>query len=327
MVISRHIPTSPHFRLEQLADGVFAALAIEADGAAVGNAGIIDLGDRTLIFDTFMTPKAAQELRDAAEQLTGRTGAVVVVSHYHADHTRGIQVFAADAPAVIATTMTRSLIAKREARQLELDRNSASLLATLETQIAAEQDETQRSLVSIRLATLHNVLESLDDLEPIDQRLPSVTFDERLSLHGSRRSVVVMTYGGGHTDSDAFVVLPEERIGFLGDLLTVGTHAWMGHGHPEQWLRILDRIEALELDILVPGHGTVSTPEQFDVVRRYFADVERLARAVVETGGSAQAAAASAVPRAYRAWVAPEIFTANMQYWHAWLSQRQFAGR
>ena len=52
---------SDHFRLHQLAEGVFAAIALNG-GAAISDAGIIDLGDRTLIFDTFMTPQAAQRL-------------------------------------------------------------------------------------------------------------------------------------------------------------------------------------------------------------------------------------------------------------------------
>ena len=49
---------SNHFSLERLADGVFAAIAT-GSGAAVANAGIIDLGGRTLVFDTFMTSQAA----------------------------------------------------------------------------------------------------------------------------------------------------------------------------------------------------------------------------------------------------------------------------
>ena len=48
---------SNHFSLERLADGVSAAIATDG-GAAVANAGIIDLDGRTLVFDTFMTPQA-----------------------------------------------------------------------------------------------------------------------------------------------------------------------------------------------------------------------------------------------------------------------------
>ena len=60
------LSTSRHFRLEQLADGVYAAIHSEG-GEAIGNAGIVDLGDRTLVYDTFFTPQAAADLRFAAE--------------------------------------------------------------------------------------------------------------------------------------------------------------------------------------------------------------------------------------------------------------------
>jgi cyclase len=46
---------SRHFTLEPLADGVWAAIH-RVGGWAVGNAGIVDLGDATLLFDAFLTP-------------------------------------------------------------------------------------------------------------------------------------------------------------------------------------------------------------------------------------------------------------------------------
>lgn len=56
------LPASRHFELERVAEGVYAAIATPGAGA-LGNAAIVDLGGRTLVFDTFMTPQAAQEVR------------------------------------------------------------------------------------------------------------------------------------------------------------------------------------------------------------------------------------------------------------------------
>ncbi len=61
------------------AEGVYAALAVPSKDMAV-NAAIVDLGDRTLVFDTLATLQAARGLRAAAERLTGRAPAVVVNS-------------------------------------------------------------------------------------------------------------------------------------------------------------------------------------------------------------------------------------------------------
>src|SRR5262249_56517697 len=73
---------------------------------AMGNAAIVDLGERTLVFDTFLTTAAARELRETAERLTGRPASLVVNSHRHADHVMGNQVFVPDA-VVISTANTR----------------------------------------------------------------------------------------------------------------------------------------------------------------------------------------------------------------------------
>jgi len=48
------LPKSKHFQIERLADGVYAAVASE-QGYAICNAGIIDIGDRTILFDTFIS--------------------------------------------------------------------------------------------------------------------------------------------------------------------------------------------------------------------------------------------------------------------------------
>ena len=103
--VARTLPTSEHFRLKQIAEGAYAVIATES-GAAFSNAGIIDLGDVTLIFDTLMTPKAAKDLQAAAEQLTGRPATYVVNSHHHADHWSGNRGFA-DHVTIISTDQTR----------------------------------------------------------------------------------------------------------------------------------------------------------------------------------------------------------------------------
>lgn len=67
------VGTLRHFTIERLGDGVWAALhAMDPpapDAWAISNAGIVDLGDRTLVFDTLTATDAATELRRVAEEL------------------------------------------------------------------------------------------------------------------------------------------------------------------------------------------------------------------------------------------------------------------
>src|SRR5262245_38185345 len=82
---------SKHFKTQQLAPGVWACIHDDNYGHAICNAGIVDLGDKTIVFDPFMTPEAARDLRRTAETLTGHKVSIVINSHYHNDHIRGNQ--------------------------------------------------------------------------------------------------------------------------------------------------------------------------------------------------------------------------------------------
>jgi len=85
---------SEHFSLHLLGPGVYAAID-DPDGAAYCNAGIIDLGDRTVVVDSFETIAAAEDLKAAAQMLTGQPASIVILTHEHGDHWYGNQVFAA----------------------------------------------------------------------------------------------------------------------------------------------------------------------------------------------------------------------------------------
>ena len=110
---------SDHFTVEKLTNGVYTAIH-KTGGYAICNAGIIDLGDETLIFDCFISPKAARDLKKAAEELTGKDVKYVVNSHFHNDHIRGNQVFSG--AEIIATQKTKELIEVTEPEELEYEK-------------------------------------------------------------------------------------------------------------------------------------------------------------------------------------------------------------
>jgi glyoxylase-like metal-dependent hydrolase (beta-lactamase superfamily II) len=79
---------SKHFQLNHVAEGAFAAISVPGTGS-LGDAAIIDLGDTTLVVDTFTTIQAAEDLQAAAEHLTGIPVSYVMNTHWHSDHTCG----------------------------------------------------------------------------------------------------------------------------------------------------------------------------------------------------------------------------------------------
>lgn len=298
---------SEHFRVEEVAAGTWAVVA-GSTGACVSNAGIVDLGDRTLIFDTFMTPQAGEDLRTTAERLTGRPASLVVNSHHHQDHTRGNQAFTGSD--IISTVRTLELIEESRAEDLDVyERTMREWIADLDRQLA-EPDVPNRGELELSRRMAGQVLDSLPDLTIT---VPTGSFDEALVIEGSERSAQVLTYGGGHTDSDTFVFLEDCGVIFAGDLLWVESHPWGGDGHPDEWIDIVYRMKTLDPRTIVPGHGTVAAFEYARIFTRYLTFVCDIVRQAEASSTPVVKLAETAVPPEYAAWDATRRFSKTLE--------------
>lgn len=248
-----------HYRLEEIADGVLAAIA-KPGGGGRANAAIVRLDGRTLVFDTGMTPQAGTELRAAAERL-GQVG-WVVNSHWHADHIRGNQVFGG--AEIVATARTKELIEGRAAEQLAEQKATdfGALLASLSGEVRQPDGGLDKSL-DARIEGVRHLATTIADVE---LRPPTRTFEHRLQLAAGCELV---TLGAGHTESDAFLVISDRRVAAAGDLLCVEMHPWIGHGDPYRWIKVLDELETLDVDWFIPGHGRLATLEDVRALREH----------------------------------------------------------
>lgn len=291
-----------HVELQALAPGVWAAIHRHG-GWAIGNAGIVDLGGTTLVFDTLLTPEAARELRAAAVERTGRAPGLVVNSHYHNDHTRGNQVF--PEATIIATAATRELFLKRGREELEHDRENAP--AQLE-RISAQRGADRAA--DFFGPYLEGIVASLAELE---LRAPELTVTGETSFHGRDRRARLLPCGGGHSGDDSVLLLPDDGVVFCADLLFVETHPYLPDGDPAALLAAGERLAALGAEHYVPGHGPVAGAEAFAAQRGYLETLTALA-----AEASADDLAATPVPAAYRDWeLGVPFFAANLRFLHA----------
>lgn len=283
---------SRHFRTERIAPGVHAALAAP-DGFALCNSGIVDLGGATVVFDSMLTPMAGVDLLRTAERLTGRAPAFVVNSHYHGDHQWGNCAF--EGAHIVSTHRTREVVLERSRDgflewRRELPRELAAL-GTPGSPYAAEDVRELRGWFRGVLATPRSLR-----IVPAD-----VTFSDELVLRGSRRALHLISYGGGHSPSDVFGYLPDERILFAGDLALEGYHLSVGDGQPAAWGRMLDRMRTLRVDRVVPGHGRLGDAGTLVRSREYLGTLERIAARAHRDGTSLRALRRTPVPERYRA--------------------------
>ena len=322
MRTNRQLPDSKHFRLQQLVEGVYAAIHREG-GAAIGNAGIVDLGDRTLVYDTFIAPRPAEDLRTAAEALTDRPVDTVINSHWHSDHIWGNQVFGQDTDILSTEETRRLIIAARDHGGYQSEMASAEAdLESTRARFEAAQDEGQRRELALWIDEYQSVVEA----KPILQvRAPNLTFVQRLAFHGTKRSAELTDFAGGHTGSDAVLFLPQEGIAFVSDLLFVECHPWLGGCDPARVPGILDAVSELAPRVLVPGHGPVGTAGCLAQMEEYIRTLDGLARRMVEAGEAEDRIDAMAAPAPYDDWLFAAFFPVNMHFLYQRHLRRQRA--
>jgi cyclase len=301
--VGRPARSVKNFRVESTGRGTWSAIA-EDGGYALCNAGIVDLGGTTVVFDSTLTPMAGAELARAARRWTGRDADFVVNSHWHGDHIRGNVAFA-PAP-VVSTERTRRLVATRGLRQWADDRRTMGA-ALLEVDAPASDVPTgERALFRGWFAgTLAVPL-------PFAPQPPNLTFERELTIHGTRRSLRVLSYGGGHSPSDVFAYLPDERTVFLGDLLSVGLHPSAGDGDPAKWAAMLRRIRGLGVDLAVPGHGPVGGDADLRTLESYLRTLDRTARSALRAGRSERELGAAPIPAEFRSWKFSPFYAGNL---------------
>ena len=88
----------------------------------------------------------------------------------------------------------------------------------------------------------------------------------------------------GHTPGQLAVHVPEERVVFTGDTIFNECQTWLMTSDVEGWLAALERIRALDFDILVPGHGPVTDRSALDDQRAILLEWKAAVAAAVAEG-------------------------------------------
>jgi glyoxylase-like metal-dependent hydrolase (beta-lactamase superfamily II) len=196
----------------------------------------------------------------------------VINTHWHDDHVIGNQVYADAFPGVefIAHARTRAYLpttgmANRKkwhedglsqfVEQLRsLVRENKNLRGE-----ALTEEERASYLSDIALGEGYMTVPS--GFQPV---LPTITLEDRLTLHHGGRTIEIRYLGRGHTSGDLVVDLPDERIVVAGDLV-VWPVPFIGgdQSHVGDWGATLERLRALGPQVIIPGHGAIMRDDSY----------------------------------------------------------------
>lgn len=244
------------FELKPVADGVYAAIAKPATKVNC-NGAVILLDDGVMLVDTFSKPSAARALMEQIKSVTPKPVKYVVDTHFHWDHYYGNEVYLGAWPAgveIISSEATRQNIEQRGIPRVKREiLEVPKEIETLKADLAKATDATKKAVIQ---ENLRQTEAYLAELKAMRVTLPTLTFDRSLMLYQKSRTVEILYLGKGHTDGDAVVYLPKEKVIITGDAL----HGWtpyMGDSYPYDWIRMLEATEKLDFDYIIGGHGGV----------------------------------------------------------------------
>jgi len=185
-----------NFDVITLGDGIYACINTFG-GKAICNAGIVDNGESTIIFDTFLSPEAAEELIQLVSRLKLSPIRFVVNSHCHNDHVRGNQSFSPEVK-ILSTRRTAELMERDEPVSIAAEKIYGPVQYAYFDSLrgAYKGDTTAREYQIIKMNRAY--FEELSKShERIRSRIPGTFVAKEHSLDGSRRRVRLQEKGGG----------------------------------------------------------------------------------------------------------------------------------
>ena len=91
--------------------------------------------------------------------------------------------------------------------------------------------------------------------------VPTELVESAETLHLGGREIRLLFLGRAHTGGDLVVHLPRERVLFMSEAYLNRVFPAMRSAYPSEWVAMIEAAQAMDIDIYVPGHGFVDSPE------------------------------------------------------------------
>ncbi|MFQ5879818.1 MAG: MBL fold metallo-hydrolase [Dehalococcoidia bacterium] len=279
----------PGWKTEMVEVAPKAYAYIQAEGATgISNAGVIVGPDGAMAIDALMVPSMARAFLAEIKRVTSVPVQHLVNTHHHGDHVYGNETIGACH--IISHTYCRQ---EMERTGIPTEEAMAEIERVMRTPWIRPQ--WRRELLQTKLA------------------LPTITFEDRMVLHYGDTVIELLYLGVAHTYGDVVAYLPQHRLLFAGDLAFYYVTPLALQGHVSGWIRVIDRINALDIETIVPGHGPIGAKKELAQMRDYLALLRREARRCYRQGMDVEEAARSIRVGRFDRWVNPERLAPNVQ--------------
>lgn len=242
--------------LKQVSPHVYyveGAAGVATDNAGfVSNAGFVVTDEGVVVFDALGTPALAARFVELISSVTEQPVRFVVLSHFHADHAYGLQVFKDLGAEILASPGARDYLSAPLASER---------LAERRVSLAPWVNQQTRLVMPDRL----------------------IDGDYHFAL--GQHAFVVSNLGAAHSEGDMTLFVEPDNVLFSGDIIFEGRIPFLGSANTKNWLATLRHMQDLKVAALIPGHGPAreNPQDMLALTTRYLAYMrEQIGKAVEE---------------------------------------------
>lgn len=278
--------------LKDIGNGLYAWLQPDG-GWGWSNAGLIRDGEASLLVDTLFDMTLTRDMLSAMEDATGIGAgkiATIVNTHANGDHCHGNGC--CPQAEIIASEASAREMAEVPPATLAMFKAAGAKLGPAGTYFA-------------------DVFAPFD-FENVEERAPTKTFSGAMDMKVGDKAVRLIEVGPAHTGGDVLVHVPGDKAVFTGDILFIDGTPLMWAGPVANWIRACETIIAMDVDVIVPGHGPVTDKAGVRRVADYLAYVDREARKRFDAGLPAREAALDIALGDFSSWGDGERIAVNV---------------
>lgn len=221
------------------------------DGSS--NSAFLVTDEGVFVIDTQQHPADARRLLAEIRKVTDKPVKWALVTHPHGDHYLGNPVFKAEGATLIAHQDTAGMMKKYY------------------------KDEVERRQAYFKMHRL--------DVSEVRLVMPDVTFDSRFTINLGGRVIELIHWGAAQNPGDTLIHFPHRRTLFLGGPFS--RQNWSNYSFTpsvENWIAVLRKAAAMDVDVYLGGHGDVSTRADVLDYARMHEEFQKEVRAAMAKG-------------------------------------------
>ncbi|TMJ24905.1 MAG: MBL fold metallo-hydrolase [Alphaproteobacteria bacterium] len=133
---------------------------------------------------------------------------------------------------------------------------------------------------------------------------PQVTFSEKATIELGGTVAELNWVGRNHSNNSVVLRFPREKVIFAVDFIPVKGVAFRDFpdSYLDEWIDSLRKVEAMEFEILAPGHGRLGTKADVTNFRLYLEDLRAQVLAAARAGKSLEETKKSVDLSKYKDW-------------------------